>query len=136
MSWFRAHIRLGSRLALAALAIQFALAFAHSHRIEPGPAAPQFASISGSNIADRALAAPAATEGDQARLAPAPHDEPADTLCAICAVVALASALLIAPAPALPPHPPAADAGPSGWRDAVAVVSIRSAFQPRAPPLS
>ena len=31
MNWFRKHVKSGSRLALLALAIEFALSFAHFH---------------------------------------------------------------------------------------------------------
>ena len=39
MKWFRKHIKTGSRLALFALAIQFALSFGHFH-FDPARAGP------------------------------------------------------------------------------------------------
>ena len=117
MHWFRTHIRNGSTLALIALAIQMVLAFGHFH-------------------AGHAAAAPGASiEHSQSPSGP-DHDRHAAHPCDICAITAMASALLAASPPALVVPPitsfrllqasaASADFGASGL-----------AFQPRGPPLS
>ncbi|MFN5457836.1 MAG: hypothetical protein ACK5BX_42540, partial [Bradyrhizobium sp.] len=76
MSWFRANIKHGSRLALCALLLQFALAFGHVHwlaaQAQDG-AAVTFASVR--------TGSPASPDPDQ---------QPSADNCAICAVMAMA----------------------------------------------
>ena len=93
VKWFRNNIRTGSRLALFALAIQFALSFGHFH----ASAAPAIAT--GLTQADLAYigtaAAPDAVREAARQQQPAIPDtdqQPADA-CAICAVIALAGHL-------------------------------------------
>ena len=139
MKWFRKHIKTGSRLALFALAIQFALSFGHFH----GAAAQAAASIqTGLSRADLAYigtsAAPDATDQVARKQPPSTPDtdqQPADA-CAICAVIALAGNLLFASPPLLL-LPQAiellyltTDAG------FVHLSSVHPAFQSRAPPTS
>jgi len=135
MRWFRSRIRFGSRLALFALAIQFLLAFGHFH------GGPHAASISADakrpahfQALDKVLVASACaavrlkTSGDD------PAGQPADD-CAICAVMALANAMVDAAPPCL--------LGPQAvaFRYLAADVAfvephpVRGAFQPRAPPI-
>ena len=52
MNWFRKHLKHGSRLALIALAIQFALSFGHFHAV----AAPA-TSLAQAQVADTDVAA-------------------------------------------------------------------------------
>ena len=147
MKWFRSNIRLGSQLALVALAVQFLLAFGHFH----GGAA-RMASTSPdarqSGLQDSIGFAAKRLDGSEPvsqlsaigleRLklptGDAPAGPPADD-CAICAVMALASTIVGA-APPLLPAPVAiafayraADDGFTGRN------SARVAFQPRAPPI-
>ena len=117
MNWFRSNIKHGSRLALLALAIQFVLSFGHFHAIA-------------------AQAAPAIQQASQQ--APANQDsvqQPADP-CAICAVMALANAVLFASPPVL--LLPQAFEFLYLTTDAEFVHLDRAsaAFQPRAPPAS
>jgi hypothetical protein len=117
MKWFRSNIKHGSRLALFALAIQFALSFGHFHGIS-------------------AQAAPAIQQtGQQAPSNPDPDQQPTDP-CAICAVMALANATLFATPPVL--LLPQAIEFLYLITDAefVHLGAIRVAFQPRAPPAS
>jgi hypothetical protein len=117
MNWFRSNIRYGSRLALFALAIQFALSFGHFHGIS-------------------AQAAPAIQQtSQQAPSNPDPDQQPTDP-CAICAVMALANATLFATPPVL--LLPQAIEFLYLITDAefVHLDSVRVAFQPRAPPAS
>ena len=88
MKWFRRHIKTGSRLALFALAVQFALSFGHLH-VNAAPATP--AMQIGLTDADLSYVdgfVAAETAGETARQQPAGHDtdhHPAEA-CAICAV--------------------------------------------------
>jgi hypothetical protein len=120
MRWFRSNIKHGSRIALFALAIQFALSFGHFHAVA-------------------AEAAPGAVGQSIQHQQPASdHDSdqrPGDS-CAICAVMAMANAVLFAAPPVLL-LPQAATfsylASDAGF---VHVNPIGIAFQPRAPPIS
>jgi hypothetical protein len=86
MHWFRSHLRLGSRIALFALAVQLVLTFGHVHR--------------------EGLRGQSSTriEASAGAVAPAGHDEPkvADDFCAVCALIHLASTLVPAEVAALP----------------------------------
>jgi hypothetical protein len=117
MNWFRSNIRHGSRLALIALAIQFVLSFGHFHALaaQTAPA-----------IQQASQQAPSNQDSDQ---------QPADP-CAICAVMALANAVLFASPPVL--LLPQAVEFLYLATDAEFVHPDRSrvAFQPRAPPAS
>ncbi|HXQ08369.1 MAG TPA: DUF2946 family protein [Bradyrhizobium sp.] len=139
MKWFRSNIKHGSRLALFALAVQFALSFGHSHGIA-AQAAP--AIQSGPVLSDlsyaTSLPAPATVNGSTQ---PSPSDQdsdrqPADT-CAICAVMALANTLLFATPPPLLLLPQAVEfLYLTTDAEFVHLNSARVAFQPRAPPAS
>ena len=124
MKWFRSNIRTGARLALLALLVQFALSFGHVHGF-----APQAASATQSVVPlDRAA---------DPQPAPGKHDsDQTNDVCAICAVMAMASTVLFSAPPILL------------LPDAVAILhritdaefahlkSAGTAFQPRAPPAS
>lgn len=132
MKWLRSNIKRGSRLALFALALQFALSFGHFH-------------------AGAALAAPAMQSGlangvstvdavgEDAQQQPASnHDsdrQPSDA-CAICAVLALANAMLFATPPLLLLPQAIEILHLSTDAEFIHLNSARVAFQPRAPPLS
>lgn len=118
MHWFRARAKRTSRLALFALAIQFALSFGHFHPIH---------SLAGSKDS---VSVAFVTSADQSS-----HDHDAD-YCDICAVVALASATLVASVPALP-LPNLATSMRILPQVAFGLVNTRRlAFQSRAPPVS
>jgi DUF2946 family protein len=133
MKWFRSHIKQGSRTALFALAIQFALSFGHFHGIA-AQAAP--AIQSGLSYSD-GLAAPAVGEPAQQQL-PADHDtgqQPSDP-CAICAVMALANAVLFATPPLLLLPQAVELLYVTTDAEFVHLNAFRIASQPRAPPAS
>jgi hypothetical protein len=124
MKWFRSNIRTGARLALLALLVQFALSFGHFHGI-----APRAASATQSALPADHAAKPQPT--------PVKHDSDQSTdVCAICAVMAMASTVLFSAPPILL------------LPDAVRILhritdaefahlkSAGTAFQPRAPPAS
>ena len=152
MKWFRSNIRLGSRLALLALAIQFLLSFGHFHEGSAQAAsAPMDAKRSGlHHRLELAVAQSGASERvSQAKalnpkvLSPVrskttdhvPLGHPNDD-CAICAVMALASTVVDAAPPLLlPPHATAFSYLAVDDRFAEPH-SARVAFQPRAPPIA
>ena len=141
MKWFRSNIRRGSRLALFALAIQFLLSFGHFH----GSGAPADAHRSALHDAAKGTATRTLSGGsreDTSRAAPlkTPSDHAPDGRltgdCAICAVLALADATVIATSPS--PMGPQAGAF-SYLITGAASADLKSAgasFQPRAPPIS
>jgi hypothetical protein len=148
MNWLRSNIRLESRLGLFALALQFALSFGHFHGsyAHPAPATVDakqsvpydvvhFAA-SDQSLLDRAshVSAPGPvrlkTSSDQV-----PVGEPTDD-CAICAVTALANAIVVATPPYLAGPRAAAFSYLTSDTGFVAPNSARVAFQPRAPPIS
>jgi hypothetical protein len=138
MKWFRSNIKHGARLALFALAVQLALSFGHFHGI-PAQAAP--AIQSGPVLSDplyaNSLPAPD-TVSQSTQPSRSDHDsdrQPADA-CAICAVMALANALLFATPPLLLLPQAVEFLYLTTDAEFVHLNSARVAFQPRAPPAS
>jgi hypothetical protein len=136
MKWFRSNIKHGARLALFALAVQFALSFGHFH----GPAAHAAPRIqSGLTQSDAAIGPNGVAADNQAtrQQSPASHesDQPGD-ICAICAVMALASAILFATPPLLLLPQAVEFLYVTTDAEFVHLKSTRIAFQPRAPPAS
>lgn len=132
MKWFRKHVKFGSRLALFAFAIQFALSFGHFHAIGA-----QAAPAIGLTQADFGIATALDAASETAKQQPSTPDndqQPADA-CAICAVIALAGNLLLAAPPVL--VPPQAVELTYLTTDAafVDLNPARLPFQSRAPPL-
>jgi Protein of unknown function (DUF2946) len=139
MKWFRKNIKTGSRLALFALAIQFALSFGHFHGIAAQAAPTIQAGLSQADLAHiGAVAAPDASSEAAQKQPPSPSDsdqQPADA-CAICAVIALAGNVLFATPPVL--QLPQAVEFLYRTTDAefIHLGSVHPAFQSRAPPTS
>jgi Protein of unknown function (DUF2946) len=104
MKWFRSNIKHGSRLALLALALQFALSFGHFHGAAQAAAAVQPDTAPFELSYANGLTALDVAGDESAQQQPAPgHDsggQPNDS-CAICAVMSLASAMLFASPPLL-----------------------------------
>lgn len=134
MTWFRANTRHGSRLALFALLVQFALSFGHFH----GATAQTVRiglSDAGLTVDQTAFGATGETVQPQQ---PSDHDDDHNTakICACCAVLSLANNFLFASPPLL------------GLPRAVELLflttdaefahlgSLHTAFQSRAPPAS
>jgi hypothetical protein len=148
MKWFRSNVRLGSRLALFALAIQFLISFGHSHgsgaqaalalagtkqsetHDAVGAAAMRLDALDRASHADASCPVGLKTSSDRE-----PNGQPADD-CAICAVMALANALMVAAPPYLPDLQGAAFSSLAPDADAFCLDSPRVASQPRAPPAS
>ena len=139
MKWFRSNIEHGSRLALLALALQFALSFGHFHAtaqaaaaIQPDTAPFELSYSNGLTALD-----PVGDESAQPQPGPG-HDSggQSNDPCAICAVIAIANAMLFA-APPLLQLPQAIEfLYLTTDVEFVHLNSATAAFQPRAPPAS
>lgn len=138
MNWFRKHIKHGSRLALFALAIQFAMSFGHFHAVAAQVAPSVQSNVTDADFATAAgLAAQTAAELAQKQQPSTPDSDqqPADN-CAICAVMSLAGNVLFA-APPLLQLPQAVDfLYLTTDAEFVHLGSVHFAFQSRAPPAS
>jgi hypothetical protein len=135
MTWVRSNIKCGSGVALLALVIQFALSFGHFHPIaSAATSAPEV----GSALSELSFAGGLSSQVTFKRQPASNHDsdERSGDVCAICAVMAMASAALFASPPALPLPQAIEFAHPATGGESVRVASIRIAFQPRAPPIS
>jgi Protein of unknown function (DUF2946) len=136
MNWFRKHVKSGSRLALLALAIQFALSFGHFHH-EAARAAPATEAVTAGVVLVANTTAPAEQAQPEAAQQPSDHDSARHVIdCAICAVLSLAHHSLLATPPLLD-LPRAVEL----LRHAVGAEfahldTFRTAFRSRAPPVS
>jgi hypothetical protein len=134
MKWFRSKIKTGSRLALFALAIQFAFSFGHFHG-EIARAAPALQA----GLADTDLAVSAALAAQEARSAQQPSDHDTDrptSDCAICAVISLANNFLFATPPLLELPQAVELLHLTTGAEFTHLGSLHRAFQSRAPPVS
>jgi hypothetical protein len=139
MKWFRSNIKHGSRLALLALAIQFAFSFGHFHSgaAQAAPAIQSGPAQSESSTPSVLPAADAVTQSAQQQPA-SDHDsgqQPNDP-CAICAVMALANTVLFATPPLLLLPQAVEFLYLTTDAEFVHLNSVSVAFQPRAPPIS
>jgi hypothetical protein len=138
MKWFRKHLKHGSRLALFALAIQFALSFGHFHgtiaqaapaiatsltQVDPGYAG----SLATPNTANQAAQKQQPTTPDS--------DNSADA-CAICAVISLAGNVLFSTPPLLQLPQAVELLHLTVDAEFVHLNALHPAFQSRAPPVS
>ena len=152
MKWFRSNIKHGSRLALLALAIQFVLSFGHFHGLAAQAAPAIQSSLVQPSLVQSSLvqSSPAPFEASRASgLAatemasqPAPRQKPGSDRdtdsdgCAICAVMAMANAVLFATPPLLELPQAVELLYPTTDAEFIHLNSVRVAFQPRAPPIS
>jgi uncharacterized iron-regulated membrane protein len=137
MKWFRSNIRHGSRLALFALALQFALSFGHFHRAaaQAAPALQSGSAQSGlSNVKN--LSPPDAVNKAAEQQPGSDTDRQPSDACAICAVIALANSVLFAAPPSLPLPQAIESPHLTAGAEFVQLYAARVAFQPRAPPAS
>jgi hypothetical protein len=131
VNWFRKHLKHGSRLALFALAIQFALSFGHFHEAAAQTPRP------GLTVADLAQATPDAA-GELQQQQPSDHDTDQHTThaCVICAVNSLANNFLFATSPVLELPQAIELLHLATDAEFAHLGSIHPAFQSRAPPAS
>jgi hypothetical protein len=125
MRWFRLHIRIGSRLALFALALQLVLTFGHVH-------------LDGLTPSAHALRSAVANHFTASLLNPAdPSGSPqgtADSDCPICALIQLASTSAPSVAPPLPVPLMLGGVKLEAPNELQWAPSPQFAFQARAPP--
>ena len=146
MKWCRSNVRHGSRLALFALAIQLLLSFGHFHGSSAQARAPvtnhpglhdavsfaatHFGASDGVLHEDASRPVGFRTSSDHES-----HGRPTDD-CAICAVMALTNALVVATPPYLLEPPAASSLYLTADTEFVPLNCARVVFQPRAPPIS
>jgi hypothetical protein len=137
MKWFRSNIKYGSRLALFAFAIQFALSFGHFHGVaaQAAPAIQSGAALTGPSGAN-SLRATDAVSDPAPQQPPSNHDSDQADSCAICAAVALANNVLFATPPLLLLPEAVEFLYLATDAEFVHLNAVRVAFQPRAPPVS
>jgi hypothetical protein len=136
MKWFRSNIRPMARLALIALAMQFLLSFGHFHG-DSARAASALADTQRSGL-HKITGWAAHSNAPHNTSSPSNHrpdDQPADD-CAICAVMALAGAVVVATPPDLSVPQATAFTYLTAAADFADLNSVRVAFQPRGPPLA
>jgi hypothetical protein len=147
MKWFRSNVRHGSRLALFALAIQVLLSFGHFHgsSAQAAPASMDTDQPGFHDTVTRAGAHLDATAGashedafSAVGLKTSNHesDGRATDDCAICAVMALVNALVVATPSYLPGPQPASFQYLMTDAEFIPLNSARVVFQSRAPPIS
>lgn len=129
MGWFRAYRKCGGRLALAALALQFYLSFAHIHPEDIyGP-------VGGSLSAAQSVVLPSAQS-----LKAVPSDEPwysGEAFCPICETIYFLATSFNPKAPQVLPRPIVCKAVPPFLGITALVIAPRRApFQSRAPPVA
>jgi hypothetical protein len=143
MKWFRSNIRRGSRLALFALAVQFLLSFGHFHAnsAQAAPAAATQSALHEAASGAATLALKRVLRADASRAAPlkTPSDHVPDGRlsddCAICAVLALADAMMVVTPPYLSGPQVAAFSHLITDAASIDLNYAGVAFQPRAPPV-
>ena len=147
MKWFRSNVRHGAQLALFALAIQVLLSFGHFHG-SSAQATPASMDADQSGLHDTVIRAALhldATAGASHEdafsaigIKTSDHESdgrPSDD-CAICAIMALANALVVATPSSLPGPQPASSLNLMTDAEFIALNSARVVFQSRAPPIS
>jgi uncharacterized membrane protein SpoIIM required for sporulation len=137
MKWVRKHVKLGARLALFALAVQFVLSFGHFHAAQAAPAILAASSQADFLRAVDHVAQDAASPSAHKQQPPNQdnHHQPADG-CAICAVIAMANSVLFAAPPVLL-LPQAIELLQFATEaEFTHLGTAHRAFQSRAPPLS
>jgi len=137
VKWFRNNVRTGSRLALFALAIQFALSFGHFHG-EIARAAPaiQAGLIDADLAAAATLAAPQAHPAAAQQQPSGPGTDQHASDCVICAVLSLANNFLFATPPLLELPQAVELLHLTTGAEFAHLGSLHPAFQSRAPPVS
>jgi Protein of unknown function (DUF2946) len=137
VKWIRKHVKLGARLALFALAVQFVLSFGHFHPVQAAPALQTTTSqtdfLRAADIVGKDAASPSAHQ--QQLPHQDHHQQPADG-CAICTVITMAHGMLFATPPVLL-LPRAIELLQRTTEAGFAHLgATHRAFQSRAPPLS
>jgi Protein of unknown function (DUF2946) len=127
MRWFRSRSRVGSYLALFALAFQLAVSFGHVHLEHVAPVAASATALASTQASPDDLNAPSTPPG---------REDHADDCCPICTLIHLAGALVPAETPSM--ALPNVFGQPRLELDAEFELTTQQAalFQARAPPLA
>jgi hypothetical protein len=133
----RKHLKLGARLALFSLLVQFALSFGHFHALA-APSDSVVAPSASASLRTALVNAVDLTAQAEPQRVPTKHDgdQRDHDGCAICAVVAIASAAFFSSPPVL--------LAPEAFElfycstdaEFIHLKSADTSFQPRAPPAS
>jgi hypothetical protein len=137
MNWVRKHLKLGSRLALFSLVVQFALSFGHFHALA-APSDSVVAPSASVSLRTALVNAVDLTAEVGPQQGPTKHDgdQRDHDGCAICAVIAIASAAFFS-SPAVLLSPEAFELFYcSTDAEFIRLRSAHTSFQPRAPPVS
>ena len=134
----RKHLKLGSRLALFSLLVQVALSFGHFHALaapSDSAAAPQSTSAP---LPTKLINAVDITAQASPQQGPSKHDSDQRDHdgCAICAVIAIASAAFFSSPPVLLTPEAVKLLYRSGDGESIHLKSGHTSFQPRGPPVS
>lgn len=125
MQWFRSRSRLGSYLALFALAFQLAVSFAHVHVDAIAPLSAT--ALAGAQPPSDQVNAPSIPTG---------REDVADDCCPICTLIHLAGAMVPAETPPLPLPNIFAHSHLAGAVAFGLAASQDALFQARAPPIA
>ena len=136
MNWFRKHAKTGSRLALFALAIQFALSFGHFHGDIARAAPTRQAGLAATDLAIAATLATPQAHPEAAQQPSGPDTDRHTSDCAICAVLSLASNFLSATPPLLELPQAVGLLHLTTGAEFAHLGSVHPAFRSRAPPVS
>ena len=136
MKWFRSNIKHGSRLALFALVVQFALSFGHFHggAVQAAPAIQSGATQPDFSLANGFTAPETVSQSTQQPASDRDSDQHPNDHCAICAVVAMANAVSFATPPLLVLPQAVELLYLTTAAEFAHLNAVRVAFQPRAPP--
>ena len=127
MSWFRSRSRVGSYLALLALAFQLAVSFGHVHLEHIVPNSTGAAAFASAQPSGEDLNAPSSPSG---------REDLADDCCPICTLIHLAGALVPAETPLLPLPSVFGRLRPAAAAEFDLTASQGALFQARAPPIA
>lgn len=135
MKWFRRHLKHGSRLALFALAIQFALSFGHFHALA-GPAIATALTQADLDHANSLATPETSRQAEKTQQPSSPDTDHAADACAICAIISLANTILFATPPLLQLPQAVELLYLTVDAEFAHLNSLHAAFQSRAPPIS
>ena len=136
MNWFRKHLKHGSRLALIALAIQFALSFGHFHAVAAPATSLAQAQVADTDVAATTAMVAAEHAGQKQQPSTPDGDQQATDSCAICAVMSVAGNVLFAAPPLLLLPQAVESLYLATDAEFIHLNAVHPAFRSRAPPVS
>jgi hypothetical protein len=127
MNWFRSRSRVGSYLALFALAFQLAISFGHVHLDHIAPASAGVTTLASAQPSGEEVNAPSSPTG---------REDLADDCCPICTLIHLAGALVPAETPPLSLPSVFGPLRLDAAAESDLTASHSALFQARAPPIA